>query len=63
MLPTMHPLSKTAVDLRRSINRLMIFKAQNTDDSYVLDGTVDNIIHDLQEAKRHIPKELSENEG
>lgn len=63
MLPTTHPINKTAIDLRRSINRLIIFKEQNTTDIHVMDGTVDNIIAGLQEAKNHIPKELVENEA
>ncbi len=63
MLPTTHPINKTAIDLRRSINRLKIFKEQNTNDVHVLDGTVDNIIAGLQVAKNHIPKELVEDEA
>lgn len=63
MLPTTHPINKTAIDLRRSINRLIIFKEQNATDVHVMDGTVDSIIAGLQEAKNHIPKELVENEA
>jgi hypothetical protein len=63
MLPTKHPLNKTAIDLRRSIGRLNVYKEQNPNDPYVLNGSVDEIIEDLQNANRHIPKELIDNEA
>lgn len=63
ILPITHPINKTAIDLRRSINRLNIFRDQNANDIHVLDGTVDSIIKDLQEAKGHIPKGLIEDEA
>lgn len=57
MLPTLHPLSKTAIDLRRSINRLVVFQEQNPTDPEVLNGSVGRTIEELKEARRHIPKQ------
>lgn len=58
MLPTMHPLAKTATDLRRSINRLVVFKDQNPTDEEVQNGNIEKIIEDLKETRRHIPKDF-----
>jgi hypothetical protein len=58
MLPTLHPLAKTATDLRRSINRLLVFKDQNQNDPEVTNGNIDKIIEDLKETRRHIPRDF-----
>ena len=58
MLPTMHPLAKTATDLRRSINRLIVFKDQNPTDEEVQNGNIEKIVEDLKEVRRHIPKDF-----
>lgn len=57
MLPKLHPLSKTSIDLRRSINRLVVFKDQNPTDEEVVNGTIETTINELKEARRHIPKQ------
>lgn len=54
----MHPLAKTATDLRRSINRLVVFQTQNPDDDEVKNGNVEKIIEDLKEVRRHVPKDF-----
>ena len=53
MLPLLHPLSKTSIELRRAINRLSIFKDQNPHDEDI--NHVENLITDLKEARSHIP--------
>ena len=58
MLPTLHPLSKTSIELRRAINRLHIFKEQHPNDEHVLDGSVENLMNELKDARSHIPKDL-----
>jgi len=60
MLPVVHPLTKTATDLRRAINRLHIFKEQNPSDEEVANGNIDEIIEKLKEANRLIPKSMLE---
>lgn len=56
MLPILHPLSKTSIELRRAINRLHVFKDQNADDAHI--EAIDTLMNDLKEARRHIPKEF-----
>lgn len=58
MIPKLHPLAKTAIELRRAINRLVIFQEQNPKDSEVEDGTVSKTIEELKETRRHIPKQF-----
>lgn len=60
MLPTIHPLSKTATELRRAINRLQVFKEHNPSDPYV--EAVDGLIKELYEARSHVPRELRDND-
>lgn len=62
MLPTLHPLAKTATDLRRSINRLVVFKDQNEHDEEVKNGNIEKIIEDLREVRRHVPKQFWDND-
>jgi hypothetical protein len=57
MLPTTHPLAKTATELRRGINRLHVFKEQQPNDEAVVNGAVDRTIQELKEARRHIDKQ------
>jgi hypothetical protein len=49
-------LGKTSIELRRAINRLSLFKEQNTDDPHI--PAVDALIKELYEARSHIPREL-----
>lgn len=56
MIPTTHPLSKTSIELRRAINRLEIFVQQNPSDPFA--GATGDMIEDLKNARRKIPKEL-----
>lgn len=58
MLPILHPLSKTAVDVRRAVGRLEIFMKSNADDEHVTSGCVARIIADLKSVQSHIPHEL-----
>lgn len=51
-----HPIPRTSVDLRRSINRLITHKEAFPNDGYVLDGTVDQLIEALRQARYLIPK-------
>jgi hypothetical protein len=57
MLPTKHPLAKTATDLRRGVTRLNAFKEQHPADDSVTNGDVDRTIEELKDARRHIPKQ------
>ena len=58
MLPILHPLEKTSIELRRAINRLHVFKEQNPNDPQVISGAVDALMADLKAARSHIPKEM-----
>jgi hypothetical protein len=58
MLPVLHAMSKTSIELRRAINRLKVFKDQNPTDEHVVDGSVDLLVEDLEQARRHIPGSL-----
>lgn len=57
-LAIIHPLAKTAIDARRAIQRLETFTKTNPEDEHVTDGTVERIIEDFKEIRRHIPKSL-----
>lgn len=57
-LAIIHPLAKTAIDARRAIQRLETFMKTNAEDHHVTDGTVEQIIEDFKEIRRHIPKHL-----
>lgn len=57
-LAVIHPLAKTAIDARRAIQRLENYKKTNPEDAHVTDGSVDQIIDDFKEIRRHIPKSL-----
>lgn len=56
MLPILHPLAKTAIQLRQSLHRLEHFKQTNPDDADI--KAVDKLIEDLKSARNHIPKHL-----
>lgn len=56
MLPTLHPLEKTSIELRRAINRLHIFRDSKPYDKHV--AQIDKILEKLQEARLEIPQEL-----
>lgn len=56
MLPTTHPLTKTSIELRRSINRLEIFLTMYMEDEFAPAVTV--MIENLKEARRQIPVAL-----
>lgn len=58
MLPKLHPLEKTAIEVRRAIHRLENHRETNPNDPHVVSGTVDLIIRDLKVIRSHIPKEL-----
>ena len=58
MLPVLNPIAKTSIELRRAINRLIVFKEQNPSDEYVKDGSAELLINDLKEARLHIPVSL-----
>jgi glycerol-3-phosphate responsive antiterminator len=58
MLPVLHPLAKTSIEARRAITRLENFMKMNPNDEYVVNGNVAEIIEDLKNIRRHIPKEL-----
>lgn len=58
MLPTKNPIVKTDTELRRSINRLENYRDNNPHDEQVKDGTVDQLIEDLKEVRRHIPANM-----
>lgn len=60
MIPVQHPLSKTATELRRSINRLHVFKEQNPNEPVVQSGRIDSIIKELKEARAYIPAEYKD---
>lgn len=62
MLPVIHPLAKTATDLRRSINRLLVYKEQNPDDAEVKSGVLDKMVDELKEVRRHIPRDFWDND-
>lgn len=59
-LPLMHPITKTAREIRRSKGRLEIFRLNNSDDPHVLDGTVDTLIKQLSSIAHTIPEDLKE---
>lgn len=58
MIPVVHPLTLTSQQLRRSAARLEQFIRQNGEIDFVKDGTVQEILQDVNEAYRKIPKEL-----
>jgi hypothetical protein len=60
MQSVLHPLAKTSIQARQSIRRLDSFKKQFPNDEYVKTGKVDEIINDLTEIRKHIPKSLQD---
>lgn len=58
MLPVLHVMSKTSIELRRSINRLELYKTSNPSDEHVTSGAVGSLVDTLKEARRHIPLTL-----
>ncbi|MNP82986.1 hypothetical protein D3C76_1817860 [compost metagenome] len=54
----MNPVEKTATELRRSINRLEIFRVNNKEDDLVVGGTISALLQDLTAAYDHIPDEF-----
>lgn len=51
------PISKTSIDLRRSINRLKTFKEQYPSDPAVTGGLADQLIEGLRTVRNLIPKD------
>jgi outer membrane protein assembly factor BamD (BamD/ComL family) len=51
-----HPIAKTSIELRRSIQRLENFIERNPNDVYT--PKVQELIEDLKSARSHIPSEL-----
>jgi hypothetical protein len=56
MLPVLHPLAKTAIQLRQSIKRLETFIQSSPSDEYI--ESVRGLIRDLESARSHIPGQL-----
>lgn len=56
MLPKHNPVAKTAIDLRRSIQRLENFIEQFPNDEHL--EIAKTLIEDLKESRIHIPKDL-----
>ncbi len=54
-IPIVNPVEKTATELRRSMNRLEIYRVNNPEDEMVVDGTVRELIKDIKAAYDHIP--------
>jgi hypothetical protein len=61
MLPKLHAIAKTSIELRRSIQRLTNFIENNPNDIYI--PKVQELIEDLKSARSHIPKELRNPDG
>lgn len=57
MNPKSHPIAKTSVDIRRSINRLKVLKEQFPSDVSVTSGLADTLIEALRQARSLIPKD------
>lgn len=60
MLPSLHPLAKTAIETRRALIRLENYEERNPNDPYVKNGTVATIKEDLKSIRAHIPNELKD---
>lgn len=58
MLPLLHPIGKTSIELRRAINRLHVFMEQHPEDEHVRNGSVQELLDDLKAARSHIKKAL-----
>lgn len=58
MLPKLHPLEKTAIEVRRAIHRLEHHQETNPNDPHVISGVVELVIRDLKAIRSYIPKEL-----
>lgn len=58
MLPILHPIGKTSIELRRAINRLHVFMEHNPEDEHVKSGSVQELMDDLKAARTHITKDL-----
>ena len=58
MIPVKHPLTLTAIQLRRSVARMEQYIRQNPDRDHVQDGTAQKVLANLQEAWSSVPKEL-----
>lgn len=56
MQSKLHPLTKTAQDLRRTITRLEAYEQSFPNDPDVASGAVSKMIEDLKEVRRQIPK-------
>lgn len=54
-IPTVNPVEKTAIELRRSIHRLEIFRVNNKEDDLVVNGAISALLQDLNAAYDHIP--------
>lgn len=58
MLPVLHPLAKTSIQLRQSLKRLETFMQSNPKDEYK--EAVHQLIRDLENARSHIPASLQD---
>jgi hypothetical protein len=56
MLPVVHPIAKTAIQLRQSIKRLETFVLSNPNDEHIRE--VKELLKDLEAARDHIPGHL-----
>lgn len=59
-LPSMHPITKTAKEVRRSQGRLETFRLNNPHDPHVINGTVNELIKSLHTVALIIPEDLKE---
>lgn len=59
-LPIAHPVVKTETEIRRSIQRLEVFRASNGLDNMVVDGTINTILNHLRNAYKALPDEMRE---
>jgi len=58
MNPVLHPLVKTSVELRRSINRLEVFAKANPNDEHVVSGKLDEMVDKMKDVRLLIPASM-----
>lgn len=59
-LPVAHPVVKTETEIRRSIQRLEVFRSSNGLDNLVVNGTINNVLNHLRNAYKALPDEMRE---
>lgn len=59
-LPVAHPVAKTETEIRRSIQRLEVFRSSNGLDNLVVNGTINNVLSHLRNAYKALPDEMRE---